>query len=37
VQTDRTNRNACSPPCKEQRTSISTSSTHGVSLCSVMG
>ena len=37
AQTDRTNRNACLPPCEEQRTSIPTSSTHRVSLCSVVG
>ena len=37
AQTNRTNRNACLPPCEEQRTSISTSSTHGVSFCSVLG
>jgi hypothetical protein len=37
AQTDRTNRNSCSPPCEEQRTSISTFSTHRVSFCSVLG
>ena len=37
AQTDRTNCIACSPPCEEQRTSMSTSSTHRVSVCSVLG
>jgi hypothetical protein len=37
AQTDRTNRNAYSPPCEELGTSISTCSTHRVSFCSVLG
>ena len=37
AQTDRTNCIACSPPCEEHRTSVSTSSTHRVSSCSVLG
>ena len=37
AQTDRTNCIACSPPCEEQRTSVSTSSTHRVTFCSVLG
>jgi hypothetical protein len=37
AQTDRTNCIACSPPCEEQRISTSTSSTHRVSFCSVLG
>jgi hypothetical protein len=36
AQTDRTNRNAYPPPCKEQVTSISCS-THVVAFCSVLG